>query len=69
MTCPICDRLYCDHTPAERGQSVGEMFQDMFSPHIIDSTGRTRKVTEKEYEKHTGTPWKRYEIKPENKGK
>lgn len=23
--CPICGRLYCDHTPDERGQTIQEM--------------------------------------------
>ncbi len=28
MPCPICGRVYCDHTPAERGQSHEEMMAD-----------------------------------------
>lgn len=27
--CPICGRVYCDHTPAERGQSYGEMMRPL----------------------------------------
>ncbi len=29
MDCPICGRIYCDHTPEERGQSHKEMLADM----------------------------------------
>lgn len=29
MTCPICHCHYCDHGPADRGQSIDEMLQDM----------------------------------------
>ncbi len=26
--CPICGRFYCDHTPAQRGQSYEEMMRE-----------------------------------------
>ncbi len=29
MACPICGRMYCDHSPAERGQSFEEMMEDL----------------------------------------
>lgn len=31
MGCPICGRVYCDHSPAERGQSQAEMMADAYS--------------------------------------
>jgi hypothetical protein len=32
MGCPICGRIYCDHSADERGQSVEEMMNDAFTP-------------------------------------
>lgn len=29
MTCPLCQRVYCDHSPFERSQTEREMMQDM----------------------------------------
>lgn len=29
MSCPVCGRVMCDHTPAERGQTQEEMLRDM----------------------------------------
>jgi len=58
MTCPICRRLYCDHSPDERGQSLDNMIRDMYSPHIINESGETKRVTAREYEKYTGNKWK-----------
>ena len=29
MTCPVCGRVYCDHTPEERGQTYEQMREDM----------------------------------------
>lgn len=55
MVCPICGRLYCDHSPAERGQSMEEMLKDMYSPHIIGDDGRTYQVSENEREKYLKT--------------
>lgn len=26
--CPVCNRCYCDHTPAERGQTIQEIYRD-----------------------------------------
>lgn len=26
--CPVCGRMYCDHEPGERGQTVGEMTRE-----------------------------------------
>ena len=54
MTCPICGRLYCDHTPAQRGQTVEEMLEDMNAPHIIDDDGLTKRVTQEEYDRFMG---------------
>lgn len=62
MTCPICGRLYCDHSPEERGQSHEEMLEDMQAPHVADGTG-TRRVTREEYKRITGQDW------PSNRGK
>jgi len=63
MTCPICGRVMCDHSPSERGQSFEEMMADSQAPHIIDEEGRTVRVTLKEYEKYIGKPWKTYKTK------
>jgi len=30
MGCPICGRIYCDHTPDERGQTFEEMMNDCY---------------------------------------
>lgn len=30
MACPICERVYCDHTPQERGQTYEEMMADCY---------------------------------------
>jgi hypothetical protein len=27
--CPVCGRVYCDHTPEERGQTYQEMMRDL----------------------------------------
>ncbi len=27
--CPVCGRVYCDHTPSERGQTDEEMMRDL----------------------------------------
>ncbi|MEK6825487.1 MAG: hypothetical protein AABY00_01740 [Nanoarchaeota archaeon] len=56
MTCPICKRLYCDHSPAERGQSFDEMIEDMHAPHIIIDEGLTKRVTQSEYEAYINRP-------------
>mgnify|MGYP001588453453 FL=1 len=66
MTCPVCGRLYCDHSPIERGQTLEQMLKDMYSPHIIDEEGKTKRVTEEEYEKCTGRKYRVYK-KEENK--
>lgn len=29
MSCPICGRILCDHTPEERGQTPQELDQDL----------------------------------------
>lgn len=29
MSCPVCGRVTCDHTPEERGQTQEEMLKDM----------------------------------------
>lgn len=28
MSCPVCGKVMCDHTPKERGQSLKEMLED-----------------------------------------
>jgi hypothetical protein len=60
MACPICHRLYCDHTPEQRGQSFEEMMEDASSPHVANGTG-SRRVSEEEFERITGRPWKNYD--------
>ena len=60
MACPICHRLYCDHTPEQRGQTFEEMMEDAYSPHVADGTG-SRRVSEEEFERITGRPWKSYD--------
>lgn len=30
MACPICERVYCDHSPEERGQTHDEMMADCY---------------------------------------
>ena len=57
MTCPICKRLYCDHSPQERGQTQDEMLEDMNSPHIAVGA-ETKRVTPEEYEAYVGQKWK-----------
>ena len=61
MACPICHRLYCDHTPQQRGQSFEEMMEDASSPHVADGTG-SRRVSEEEYERIMGMPWRNYSV-------
>lgn len=63
MTCPICGRLYCDHSPAERGQTMEDMLADMSTPHIVDDKGITRKVSQAERDQYIGKPKKNYEDK------
>jgi len=29
--CPVCGRVYCDHTPGERGQTPDEMARPLTS--------------------------------------
>ena len=31
MTCPICGKVMCDHSPTERGQKHGEMMNNFYS--------------------------------------
>ena len=54
MTCPICGRLYCDHSASERLQTLDDMLYDMYAPHIIDNDGLTKRVTEKERDEYLG---------------
>ncbi len=61
MTCPICGKLYCDHSPAERGQSFDEMMEDMRAPHIISDKGLTQRVTQSEYDARMGKSRKDHE--------
>jgi len=34
--CPVCGKLYCDHTPEERGQTNEEMWRDL-SPEELEA--------------------------------
>lgn len=34
MACPICDKVYCDHSPAERGQPYEEMMADCYGTTV-----------------------------------
>ena len=61
MTCPICGRLYCDHSPIERGQSFDEMIEDMRAPHIINDDGLTQRVTQEEYDARMKKQSRNYE--------
>jgi hypothetical protein len=67
VTCPICGRLYCDHTPDERGQTMEEMLVDLYAPHLIGDDGLTKRVSEAEYERKTerkyGAPKRVYTVK------
>lgn len=60
--CPICGRVYCDHTPEERGQTNEEMMSDLTpeelktwkSEPFSDSPKQivvARKVREEQYRK------------------
>ncbi len=42
MTCPICGRVYCDHSPAERGQTLNEMLADCSAPSVVENAEATR---------------------------
>jgi len=46
MVCPICGKLYCDHSPTERGQSTEEMITDSVFPHKLINN-KTIKLTKK----------------------
>lgn len=41
MSCPICGRVYCDHTPAERGQTHEEMMADCCGMSVEEYRRRT----------------------------
>lgn len=46
MGCPICGKVMCDHTPAERGQTIEEMMglspqqQKEISENIANDIGK-----------------------------
>jgi hypothetical protein len=61
MTCPICGRLYCDHSPEERGQTMEDMISDMYAPHVLDETGKFKRVSQEEYERYKTLKEKRKE--------
>ncbi|MFA6256033.1 MAG: hypothetical protein WC606_02510 [Candidatus Absconditabacterales bacterium] len=48
MGCPICGRIYCDHSADERGQTVEEMMNDAFTP--VNNTENGEKVEDKSEE-------------------
>ena len=35
MSCPICHRIYCDHTAEERGQTNEQMMADIYAPSNV----------------------------------
>lgn len=47
MPCPICGMVYCDHTPAQRGQTQDEIMADAYN------------MTLEEYQKFTGSTSKK----------
>ena len=51
MGCPICGRIYCDHTPDERGQTSEEMMRDCFTPVNNEEEIKSGEKSEKEVEK------------------
>ena len=48
MSCPICGRMLCDHSPYERGQSYQEMMADMRSDSQKVQVASTEKQKRKE---------------------
>lgn len=55
MTCPICGRVYCDHSPAERGQSDDEMMADCYGMSIEEYRKRTVVPSKKKKTKKKAT--------------
>ena len=52
MSCPVCGRIYCDHTPSERGQTQDEMIADITpSPKPQKPTMKQSEVGEKQEKK------------------
>lgn len=47
MSCPICNRVLCDHSPAERGQTHGEMMDD-YDEDVADAERLSRVRSENE---------------------
>lgn len=41
MGCPICGRVYCDHTPGERSQSHEEMTADCYGMSVEEYRRQT----------------------------
>lgn len=58
MGCPICGRVYCDHSPAERGQSSEEMMADCYGMSVEKYKKGTNPTTSTE-KKSTKRPKKR----------
>lgn len=56
MSCPICGRIYCDHTPAERGQSSEEMLKDMVRglPPLRSRTPKEKTIKKPTQKKQKG---------------
>jgi len=38
--CPVCGRFYCDHTPAQRGQSHEEMMEVKLWDSVLNGDPR-----------------------------
>lgn len=50
MTCPICDRYMCDHSPAERGQTFEEVLGDMeLDANRLRQQNMAREIPETDY--------------------
>jgi len=48
MACPICGRVLCDHSPAERGQSHEEMMADYHGMSVEEYKKRTNPLASTE---------------------
>lgn len=43
-TCPLCSRIYCDHTHAERGQTYAEMMGDPPDQYFMSEEEKRREA-------------------------
>lgn len=55
MACPICDRVYCDHSLAERGQSHEEMMADCYGLSVEEFKKGTNPLAKKSKKGETRT--------------